>query len=448
MKAKKILAGVLAGLMLLGTAGCASTGTSSAAQSGESASAESGKEVVVTIPSYKTGENTGAIFFEPQVERFNEKYEGKYQINLESVPENNFKDRLKQLGQQNKLPVLVQGGDVEWLKNIVFPNGMAYDLAPWLEEHPEIKDILIPEGLEYCTTEDGKIYSMPLATVRASGLYYNSAMWEPGDISMMSFDEFEQALGDQKIAFSTADNGWGSALFLTGLIANEEGGVELLNAGVDEKITDFNQAPFVNAVTKLQKYLQNSAASNSIGATFADAANSFMSEQAAVIANGPWMAAEFNESNSDKWSNNFDGANVRASLFPGNVGIATTRSYGEWWINASAPQEEIELALAFLEFIYTQEELEAFLLAEGGDAPQLEYSEEFKSKVGETQVLADLSEDTTADTVFMPCVLDVMIPSVASTEFGKLLPSLADGTYTPEQFCQWLTDKSAEASVE
>ena len=30
-----------------------------------------------------------------------------------------------------------------------------------------------------------------------------------------------------------------------------------------------------------------------------------------------------------------------------------------------------------------------------------------------------------------------MIPaSVANTEFGKLLPSLADGTCTPEQFAQ------------
>ena len=38
--------------------------------------------------------------------------------------------------------------------------------------------------------------------------------------------------------------------------------------------------------------------------------------------------------------------------------------------------------------------------------------------------------------------------SVANTEFGKLLPSLADGTCTPEQFAQWMSDKAAEASAE
>ena len=36
--------------------------------------------VEVTIPSYRTGEDVGAKFFLPQVERFNEEYAGKYKI--------------------------------------------------------------------------------------------------------------------------------------------------------------------------------------------------------------------------------------------------------------------------------------------------------------------------------------------------------------------------------
>ena len=88
------------------------------------------------------------------------------------------------------------------------------------------------------------------------------------------------------------------------------------------------------------------------------------------------------------------------------------------------------------------------MLAEGGDAPNLEYSDSFKEKQAETQVLADLAADTTSDTVFVPAVLDVIPASVANTEFGKLLPSLADGTYTAEEFCQWLSDKAAEAVEE
>lgn len=449
MKAKKILASVLAGLMLLATAGCNNNGGGSTA-SGSTASGGSSEGVIeVSIPSYKTGENVGAVFFEPQVERFNEKYEGQYKINLETVPQDGFGDRLKQLAQQNKLPVLVQGGDLDWILNVVIPNGLAWDMTNWLEESG-LLERAVQDSVDYNKDKgDGKIYTIPKMTVRPTGFYYNTAMWNPEeDLSSLTMDELVTLLGDQKIAFSTAENGWVSALFLTAFIANQEGGVELLQAGADEKITDFSDPIFVNAVASLQQLLQNNAASNSIGAAYADAANAFMSGQAAVIANGPWMSSEFNESNSANWSNGFDGANVKASLFPGNVGIENNRAFGEWWISASASEEEIELAKAFLEFISSPEELEAYLLAEGGDAPNIEYSEDFKEKQAETQVLADLAADTTEETVYVPCILDVIPNSVANTEFGKLLPSLANGTYTPEEFCDWMTQKSVEASAE
>ena len=447
---KKFISGILAGSMLAALAGCGGGGADpSPSAAGSDPSGSTSGVIEITIPSYKTGENVGAVFFEPQVERFNQLYEGQYKINLESVPEDGFKDRLIQLAQQDMLPVLVQGGDVDWMANIAFPNGMAYDLSEWLNETPAVKDVLLDDGLAYCTNEDGTIYSLPLATVRPTGFFYNSAMWDPQeDLSALTMDEFFTLLGDQKIAFSTAENGWVAALFLTALIAAEDGGVEWLQSGVEAKITDFNTPVFINAVANLQALLQNNAASNSIGAAYADAANAFMSSQAALIANGPWMSADFEETNSANWSNGFNGAGVHASLFPGQVGIATTACFGEWWISASATEEELELAKAFLEFVYSPEELEAYLLAEGGDAPKLEYSENFKAQQAETQVLADLAADTTEETVFAPCILDMIPASVANSDFGRLLPSLADGTYTPEEFAQWMTDSAVAAAAE
>lgn len=397
MKKKRLLAALTAGLMLV-SAGCgASGGGGSTTDGGVSG------EITITIPSYKTGQNVGAVFFEPQVERFNQLYEGQYHIELENVTEDVFNDQMKQLAQQNALPPLVQGGDKEWLRTVVFPNGMAHDISGWLDENPDIKALMLEDAIDYCTEEDGAIYSVPLATVRPTGFFYNSAMWNPTeDLSSLTMDEFISLIGDQKIAFSTAENAWVSALFLTALIADQEGGVELLNSGIEEKITDFNQPIIVTAVEKLQSFLQNNASANSVGAAYPDAANAFMSGQASIISNGPWMSTDFEEANSANWSNGFNGADVRASLFPGQVGIAQTRSYGEWWISADATEDEIALAEAFLEFIYSPEELEAYLLAEGGDAPKLEYSESFTSQQGETQVLADLAADTSEETVFAP----------------------------------------------
>ena len=193
---------------------------------------------------------------------------------------------------------------------------MAYDLSGWLNETPAVKDILMDDGLLFNTKDDGGIYTLPLATVRPTGFFYNSAMWEPsGDVSSMTMEDFLAEISDQKIAFSTAENGWVSALFLTAFIAAEDGGIELLQNGTVTKIVDFNQPAIVEGVTKLQKLLQNNAASNSIGAAYPDAANAFMSGQAALISNGPWMSADFDASASANWSNGFDGAAVHASLF-------------------------------------------------------------------------------------------------------------------------------------
>lgn len=175
MKKKQLFAGALAAAMMTASlAGCggaassAATSTTGGDTAGSTASADTNSGVVeVTIPSFKTGENVGAVFFEPQVERFNEKYAGKYKINLESVPQDSiFNDRIKQLAQQNKLPVLVEGGDPDWVKNVVIPNGLAYDLTDWIDSTPAIKDVLIDDSREYCSNEDGRVMVMPLATVR------------------------------------------------------------------------------------------------------------------------------------------------------------------------------------------------------------------------------------------------------------------------------------------
>ena len=108
-------------------------------------------------------------------------------------------------------------------------------------------------------------------------------------------------------------------------------------------------------------------------------------------------------------------------------------------------EEEIELAKAWLDFVNSQEELEAYMLAEGGSCPNMEYSENFLAKQGETQVLADLSAAINDKTQFTPSILDIMPTSVGETEVGKMLPQLIDGTLTPEQFCEQLSAKAADA---
>ena len=192
---------------------------------------------------------------------------------------------------------------------------MAYDLTSFAQDNPETAANWIPESVDFCTV-DGKLICKPLSVLKPVGLYYNSSMYSPEkNIRDMTMDEFVESLGDNKIAFMTGENGWTTGLMLSALIANEEGGVELMNASAADKLWDYNNPIIISAVEKLQKMLQNNATANTVGAAYADAANAFMSKSGAVICNGSWMASEFTEESKDKWSNDFNGADVKTTIY-------------------------------------------------------------------------------------------------------------------------------------
>lgn len=438
MKAKRSVALTMAAAMTLGLV--VSNGTL----------AKADDVVEIKFPTYLAGENVGAKFFLPEVERFNEKYEGKYKITVEEVPQASYADKIKQLAQQNKLPVLVHapgsgGIDTQWFKQVILANDMAYDLSDFAKENPDVAANWVDGSVDFCTV-DGKLICKPLSVIKPVGLYYNSSMYTSDkDIKDMSVDEFMESLGDNKIAFQTAENGWTSALLLAALIGNEEGGADLLNNNTDEKLYDYTAEPFVNGVAKLQTLLENNASSNTIGAAYADAANAFMSKSASIICNGSWMSTEFDASSSDKWSNDFNGDDVKATIYPGNIALTNERNYGEFWVSNNATDEEKEAAEAFLAFRDSQEEIEALILAEGGTAPKLTYTDDFTTKLKENRILSELSESMDENTKYVATLGDIFPASVADTEFGKLLPKLADGTLTPEEFCQELTQKAEEA---
>lgn len=443
MKTKKVAAVIMSMVMAVSISACGS-GNNNASGSQEK---KTSKGVVeVTIPTFLSGENVGALFFLPQVERFNAKYEGQYKINIEEVPQASYPEKIKQLAQQNKLPVLIHMvSDRQWFDQVILANDMAYDLSKFAEENPDVKAAWVPESIDFCTV-DGKLICEPTSVLRPMGLFYNETMYNPEkDIKDQTMDEFIHSLGDNKIAFQTADNGWTTGLLLTAMIASKEGGAQLLSDSAEDKLWDYTDPAIVDAVEDLKGLMQTSASSNSVGAAYADAANSFMSKNASIICNGSWMAGDFEAVSEDKWSNGFDGEQVKATIYPENQAIVNPRSYGEFWVSNNASEDEIALAEAFLAFRDTREEIEEFILAQGGSAPQIEYSEEFLNKQKESRILYELSESISDETKYIVSIFDVMPASVADTEFGKLLPKLVDNTLSAEEFCVELTKKAEEA---
>lgn len=433
---KRSLVFALAALLLLGVVPALFAG-------GEEESADGPVELV--IPHYKAGQNVGGRFFLPQVERFNAMYEGQYQITIEELPQDGYLDKIQQLAQQNQLPALIEGANKQWFEEVMIANDRVYDLGPWLTE-TGIIDLAIPDALDY-NTREGKIVTLPFVVARPIGLYYNETMMQPGErIGEMSLDEFLGTLGDNKIAFMTSENAWTTSLFYTSLIVAEPGGAQMLRDGALDKMYDFTGPIWVNATAKLQDLLQNHATANTLGAAYADAANAFMSRNAAVIANGPWMVNDFVSDASDKWSGGFDGTQVRGDVYPGNSAFANVMGFN-WWVPADTPEREREAALAFLEFMMRPEELEAFMLAEGGVAPNLDVSDAFLEEQAKNPILSDLATAVNAETVITVLALDVMPSSVANSEFGKLLPKLIDGSFTPIEFLEELSTKAEETRM-
>jgi raffinose/stachyose/melibiose transport system substrate-binding protein len=400
----------------------------------------------VTIPHYKSGQNVGAIYFLPAVERFNQKYAGKYKVIIEELVQDMYNPKMQQLSQQGKLPVFVEGGVKEWLEEFVIPGNMFVDLKPWLDSKPELKNRLLPQNIDY-NIKDGKLFSVSYPVVRPIGIYYNAKLYKPSrPFSQLSWDQVLAEFGSNKIAFMTSENSWTTMLIFSSLIAKQPGGPEVLQAGEAVKITDFNTPIFINAVTQLQQILQKYASSNTLGAAYADAANNFMAAQSAMISNGSWMVGDFKADQSAKWSNGFSGDDVHADVLPGNVAIGGDgRGYGMWIPTTATPAEQ-ELAKAFIEHLLSQEELEQFMLLEGGSAPRMTPSQSFLTERAKDRLLDEYAGAVKSDTTLSYSFNDAVTNSIAEGGLGRILPLLINGTYTPARFCQELTTMAREAA--
>ncbi len=427
----------------------ATTGATSA--KGESTAATTKSEgettgssgvIETTILTYRAGEDAGARFFEPQIERFNKLYEGKYKITIEESPSNTHTDKIKSLAQQNMLPTIFQVSDSLWVNDYLIANGKLENLAPWIDSQPEMKKLFIKESLDFLTRDDGAIYALPLTVLKPTGLYYNSALVDfKTPVTEMSWDSLAKNLGDTKIAFQTAEGGWTTSLLLAGIIGGIEGGPELLKSGVTEKITDFNNPIFVEAFTTLQNLYKTNGWENAVGATYPDAATSFYSNKTSLLPDGTWIIDKVNDPTD--WANGFDGAKVVGDYYPNNVAIADAMVY-DWMMPAGLPADQKELGLAFFEFINTPEEIEAFILAEGGSSPNLTYTEEFKTELAKNALLSDFTSGINDKTTFVGYFHGAISDSLFRGDYTNFLPKLLKGEWTPEQFCSELT-KAAQA---
>lgn len=436
---KRLTALALAALM---TAGCLSGCGGGGETTDEGASTEStGKEIVINYPTFQCGVNTASPVVDQLIEEFNAEYAGKYRIQKEDVPgDANYVDKIKvQLGTGD-LPPVVYGGGYNLL-DLALAKDVVVDLTSYVEADPEWKALYSDVALT-TNSRDGKIYASS-SEGSLIGYFYNKELFEKAGIAepAKTWDEFwEQcdklkAAGITPLALDTADSAWVTSLWAGAMIATSgDEGYEFMK---QMNPIDYNNQPTIDAFTNVQKMLQEYTTLDAIGGKYEHAANNFLSGQAAMIANGPWMIGDF----SDETKTTADFADkVGVAIFPGNF-VYDAPIQGYFVTKQDDPALE-EAAVEMVKF-FTSAHAQQVALEVQGMVPAsstVEITETAKQNYPLLVEFLDLAEGATVRTDNLQATMYPNLLDVVSQD----LPLLASGEMTPTEFCQTLSTEAAK----
>lgn len=436
---KRLTALALAALM---TAGCLSGCGGGGETTDEGASTEStGEEIVINYPTFQCGVNTASPVVDQLIEEFNAEYAGKYRIQKEDVPgDANYVDKIKvQLGTGD-LPPVVYGGGYNLL-DLALAKDVVVDLTPYVEADPEWKALYSDVALT-TNSRDGKIYASS-SEGSLVGYFYNKDLFAQAgiDAPATTWDEFwEQcdklkAAGITPLALDTADSAWVTSLWAGAMIATSgDEGYEFMK---QMNPIDYNNQPTIDAFTNVQKMLQEYTTLDAIGGKYEHAANNFLSGQAAMIANGPWMIGDF----SDETKTTADFADkVGVAIFPGNF-VYDAPIQGYFVTKQDDPALE-EAAVEMVKF-FTSAHAQQVALEVQGMVPAsstVEITETAKQNYPLLVEFLDLAEGATVRTDNLQATMYPNLLDVVSQD----LPLLASGEMTATEFCQTLSTEAAK----
>lgn len=253
---------------------------------------------VVEITCQRCEESPSDVFSQAwyeSVQDFNTEFEGQYLIEVEHFggQDENDLQYWERLALADDLPdiFIAQASQLQTLAG----TGKLFDLAPALADDPDWQDSFYPDVFDALTDSDGHIWGIPEQR-DVVGIYWNTELFEQAGLDSFpeTWDELltaaEQLQEAGTIPFAM-DGDWVTQLMWANLIGTQEGGEEFLTSGIREG--GFADNPMIVQATEYLKGLHTAGFANEDAFTgdYQNAANPFLQEQAAIIANGPWMVA-------------------------------------------------------------------------------------------------------------------------------------------------------------
>ena len=375
------------------------------------------------------------------ITEFNETYAGKYQIVKEDVPgDTNYFDKIKvQLGTGD-LPPVIYGAGYNLL-DLVLTKDLAVDLTPYVEADPEWKALYSDSAL-VTNSRDGKIYA---SSVEGSqiGYFYNKELFQQAGIQApaATWDElFQQcetlkAAGITPMALDTADSAWITQLWWGAMVATAgEDGLAFMQT---MNPRDYNTPELTASAEKIQKMLQEYTTLDAIGGKYENAANNFLSGQAAMIANGPWMIGDF--SDTSKTTADF-AEKVGVAIYPdGFVYDAPIQGY----IVTKQDDPKLEEAAVEMVKFFTSAHAQQLGVEMQGmvpASPSVEITGAAKEQYPLLAEFLDKASKASVSTDNMQATMFSNLLDVISQE----LPRLHSGELDAAGFCQAMTDAAAK----
>lgn len=382
-----------------------------------------GGEEEVSIPVVLiVDSSTGIRNEENVIQEFNRIYDGKWQADVEWImeTEEEYRRNLKRQNVTDTLPAVIT--DVRMLPAFYYmmiQDGRIEELSDYIYTDEEWKSMIEPSVLESCSEKDGSIYLGPISTAAfsCSGMFWNEELFARAGIESFpeTWEEFwtccEQleSCGITPLALHTEGTAWAPMLIATAEAASAEEGAEFMEEFYPETYQNESGLRIARTLQRLFSYTTEDA----LYADFDVSYENFFSGRAAMIPNGYWMMDQIPEEWQDK---------VRFSAFPENKMISSPETFG--WAIVSGYNEEVKEGAAALLKLRTRLNME-------------QREELFTRDPGE---MIPAERDYIAAYKNGPQLVpnyQVKWNSILQEEtLGEILPDLAQGKMTPEEFTE------------
>jgi raffinose/stachyose/melibiose transport system substrate-binding protein len=257
--------------------------------------AQAASKAEITITCQECAASATDVFSQSwydTVQAFNAKFKGRYHVDVQNYGGGtNDLPYWERLILANRLPDLfiVQSTELKTLSQ----TGRLFNLAPDLARDKAWKRAFYPDAFTSLSGSKGQIWAIPEERDTV-GIFYNKVLFKKAGIS--AFPQTWSAfladcakLKSAGIIPFAMDGDWVTQLMWANLIGTQPHGAQFLLSGIRKG--GYASNPIVVKATEFLKKLHTSGYVNKDAFTgdYTNAANPFLQEQAAMIANGPWM---------------------------------------------------------------------------------------------------------------------------------------------------------------